>query len=103
MVYSGYARLELMGFRIRLGFVSEEEAYGGKLLRIDIPFKSGIVTEFYGSSSIYALTPISEEICINELGDNDPRPIKPMDYRLDDKRQHSGDDIERRGGDELLF
>jgi hypothetical protein len=84
MAYEGYARVELMGYRVRYGRVSEEEAYGAKMLRLDIPFESGEVTEYYGGSSVYALTPISEEMCRDELGKKDPRPVRPLQYRLTD-------------------
>lgn len=62
--YEGWAILELMGHRQRVGRVSEEEVYGGKMLRIDIPLADlggEVVTEFYGCSSVYSLRPISED------------------------------------------
>ncbi len=85
MAYEGYARLELMGHRSRYGLVSEEECFGIKMLRIDIPFPTGNVTEFYGGASIYALTPVSREIAIDRCT-GDPRPVRPLDYRVEDKR-----------------
>jgi hypothetical protein len=80
--YEGWAMLELMGHRQRVGRVQEVEMYGGKMLRIDIPLEGGDVTEFYSCASIYALRPLSEEVArdrVKELGD--PRPVRPVDYR----------------------
>jgi hypothetical protein len=56
------------------------------MLRIDIPFPSGIVTEYYGGSSLYALTPLTEEVCKDNIGNQDPRPVNPMAYRIEDRR-----------------
>jgi hypothetical protein len=83
--YEGWAFLELMGHRQRVGQVREVEMFGGKLLRIDIPCEGGDVTEFYGCSSIYALRPISEDIARERArAYGDPRPVKPLHYRLED-------------------
>ena len=94
--YEGFALLELMGHRQRVGYVREVEMFGGKLLRIDIPTEGGDVTEFYSAASIYALRPASEEICRDAAkGYGDPRPIKPVAYRLPrlaDHRFADGDD-----------
>jgi hypothetical protein len=64
--YEGWAMLEVMGHRQRVGWVQEVEMYGGKMLRIDIPLKGGDVTEFYSCASIYALRPLS---------------VRPVDFR----------------------
>src|SRR5580698_1089862 len=57
-----WAILELMG-HVRLGGkVSEEECFGAKMGRIEIPQADGsFVTQFFGGSSVYRLTPVSEE------------------------------------------
>lgn len=82
--YEGWASLELMGHRQRFGHVSEHEMYGGKLLRIDIPLPDGgVITEFYGVPSIYALRPVSEEVAREGASrQSDPRPVHPVAYRL---------------------
>jgi hypothetical protein len=86
--YEGWALLELMGHRQRVGRVSEVEAYGGKLLRIDIPAATEdgepFTTEFYGATSVYSLRPLSEAIARDHAKRNaDPRPIQPLEYRLE--------------------
>jgi hypothetical protein len=81
--YEGWAILELMGHRQRVGMVHEVEMFGGKLLRIDIPTEGGDVTEFYGCSSIYAMRPLSEEVARDYARRyGDPRPVRPIEYRL---------------------
>lgn len=92
--YEGWARLELMGHRSRVGQVREVELYGGKLLRIDIPIAGGaeFVTEFYGASAIYCMTPIAADVAKDYAERTaDPRPVKPMGYRLEDHRPQADD------------
>jgi hypothetical protein len=80
--FEGWAMLELMGHRQRMGFVREVEMFGGKLLRIDIPTDGGDVTEFYGIVSVYALRPAAEHV-VRDAAKNygDPRPVNPVDYQ----------------------
>lgn len=78
----GWALLELMGHRQRVGKAREEEVAGGLMLRIDVPIEGDdYVTEYYGASSIYALRPISEQVAKDHYAMHDPRPARPADYR----------------------
>lgn len=60
--YEGWAIVELMGHRVIAGKVSEASQYGASQLRVDVPGPDGttVVTQFYGGSAIYALTPCDE-------------------------------------------
>ncbi len=82
--FEGWAILELMGHRVRPGYVKEVEMAGGKMLRIDIPIAESHVTEFYGVSAVYSLRPATEEV-VRDTADRsygaDPRPTRPVDYR----------------------
>lgn len=62
--FEGWCILELMGHRRLAGMVQEVEIAGAGFLRIDIPAtpRTGAATQFYPPSSVYALTPTSEEI-----------------------------------------
>lgn len=56
-----WAVVEIFGHRRHAGRIREEERFGAKMLRIDVPtVKDGIATEwsthFYGGSSIFSLT-----------------------------------------------
>lgn len=75
-VYEGWAILELMGHRRLAGYVSEVEFAGGKFVRLDVPAGGSDastgpgrpslddvhVTQLYGASSVYCLTPTTEKI-----------------------------------------
>ena len=80
--FEGWAMLELMGHRQRVGFVREVEMAGTKMLRIDIPTEGGDVTEFYGGPSVYSLRPVSEQVARDAAKRyGDPRPVRPVEYR----------------------
>src|SRR5262245_46890507 len=56
-----WAVLELMGHVRTAGRVTEEERFGAKLGRIDVPTDAEkFVTMFFSGSSIYRLTPCDE-------------------------------------------
>ncbi len=90
--------LEIMGYRQRVGLAREEEIAGGKMLRIDIPVKNDgeeeetYVTEYYGTSSIYALRPVSEDVAREALKGVDPRPARPATYKPDTQLQDFTDE-----------
>ncbi|MBB3591702.1 hypothetical protein FHX08_002046 [Rhizobium sp. BK529] len=84
-VFESWAIVELMGHRKRPGYAKEVELAGGKMLRVDIPVSDGeSVTEFYGTSALYAIRPATEEV-VRDMAYRgygvDPRPIRPVDYR----------------------
>lgn len=54
--------LELMGHRKLGGLVSEENRFGKVMCRIDVPKGKGFVTQYYGGDSIYACSPVGEEV-----------------------------------------
>jgi hypothetical protein len=93
--YAGWALVEQMGFRKTVGKVAEVEQYGTKMLRLDIPHMNGTgaeewTTRFCGGPSLYQVTPLSEEVALDQLKQQgDARPVRPVDYRIED---HSSDD-----------
>lgn len=91
----GWVLLELMGHRQRVGMAREEYIGSGKMIRIDIPAgeDGDTVTEFYGTSAIYALRPISEEVARDHWSARDPRPVRPAEYRPASQiEHHDGED-----------
>lgn len=68
--------LELMG-HVRLGgFVTEETLFGTALGRIDIPGPNGArTTQYFGGSSIYRLTPTTEELATAVALHGQPEPV----------------------------
>lgn len=90
----GWVLLELMGHRQRVGQAREEQVAGGMMLRIDVATSDPevTVTEYYGSSSIYALRPISEEVAKDSARHTDPRPVRPASYQPQSELADMSDD-----------
>lgn len=60
-----WARVELMGHRQLHGFVTEVEAYGARMLRVDVPHpnpevSAPVFTQVYGGGALFCLTPLAE-------------------------------------------
>jgi hypothetical protein len=94
-----WAMVEIFGHRSHAGRVREEERFGSKMLRIDVPIKgdpvaNGWKTHYYGGSSIFSYTPTDED---SVMRSNKPYE-SPARYRLPAPRQD--DDI---GADEIDF
>lgn len=104
--YSGWALVEQMGFRQTVGKVCEVEQYGTKMLRLDIPTPEYVpqgefpepwtpeafTTRFLSGQSIYQVTPLSEAVALGMVKDQrDVRPVRPTDYRIEDKRRASNE------------
>jgi hypothetical protein len=75
--YEGWAIVELMGHRRLAGRVSQAEQYGVAMLRLDVPATEDAqaATQFYGGSSIYCVTPVSEEVARRVAESNSPAPV----------------------------
>lgn len=71
-----WAIVELMGY-VRLGgFVTEEEHFGAKVGRIDIPLVGGgTATQLFGGGSLYRLTYVTEEFARGVALHNQPEPV----------------------------
>jgi hypothetical protein len=74
--YDGWAILELLGHVRLAGRVTEESHFGVALGRIDIPASDGYTTQYFGGSSIYRLTPTTEEIARSVALQNQPAPVR---------------------------
>lgn len=74
--FEGWAVLELMGHRKLAGFVREVTVAGAGFLRLDVPGDGAdAVTQFYPPSSVYCLTPTSEEIARGLAKNMRPTPV----------------------------
>jgi hypothetical protein len=73
--FEQWAILELMGHVRLAGKVTEEEHFGAKLGRIDIPNGEGFTTQWFSGGSIYRLTPTTEEIARGVALRNQPEPV----------------------------
>lgn len=75
-----WARVEIFGHRQHVGRIAEVERFGAKMLRIDVPTHDPAVfaTHFYGGSSIFSITPTTEEAAREWVERYTPRPITPV-------------------------
>lgn len=96
-----YGILELMGHVRVAGRITEEERFGGKLGRIDIPDKDGgFTTQYFNAASIYRLTPTSEEAARAVALNCQPHPVhawelpKPALTHDRDNPTHESVDVE---------
>lgn len=80
--FDAWAIVELMGHRKLAGRVSEEQHFGVTMLRIDIPKKDGMVTQFYGGSAVYCITPTAEKLARAFAARTQPKPV--YSYELAD-------------------
>lgn len=101
IAYTGWAILSLMGHRQRVGIVGEAEMYGGKLLRIDVPSGEEMITEYYGTASIYSLEPINEDVAKKHIS-HDFRPVNPLSYREPTEEEIKAE-AERRARNQLSY
>jgi hypothetical protein len=60
--FEQWANVELMGHQRVVGRCTEEMIAGSPMLRVDIPDGETFTTSYFGSSAIYRLTVISEEV-----------------------------------------
>jgi hypothetical protein len=80
--------LELMGHVKLAGFITEEEHFGGKVGRIDIPAEDGkAITQYFGGHTLYRLTPVSEEVARAFAERNRPRPVYVYELALPAPRE----------------
>jgi hypothetical protein len=71
-----WAICELMGHRVCAGRLSEEERFGGKVGRVDVPDdKDGFVTVFFTPQSLYRLTVVTEEVARAKARDHRVAPV----------------------------
>lgn len=73
--------LELMGHVKVAGLITEEERFGSKVGRIDIPQGDVFVTQYFGGSSVYRLTPCTEEIARAIAKNVNHAPVYEWDLR----------------------
>lgn len=75
--FADWCIIELMGHQRIAGYVTEETIAGAALLRVDVPECPGhtAYTRYIGSSAVYALTPVSEEVARAAAASFRPRPV----------------------------
>jgi hypothetical protein len=100
-----WAIVEVFGHRKHAGRTREEERFGAKLLRIDIPNKGkpdeqGWTTIYYGGSSIFSFALATEDACLrfNKPFEAPARLTYRSDY--DHEQDHGNGEFETEAEDE---
>ena len=72
-----WAIVELMGHVKIAGYLTEEERFGAKMGRLEIPRADppGYTTQFFGGSSVYRITPTTEGIARKIAIGYQPAPV----------------------------
>lgn len=88
-----WAIVEIFGHRRHAGRMREEERFGAKMLRIDVPTrgdpeKNGWETHWYGGSAIFSLTLTDEDSVMRANKPYEP----PARYRLPPPRREEEED-----------
>ncbi len=95
-----WAIVEIFGHRRHAGRVREEERFGAKLLRIDVPTKgdpaaNGWETHWYGGASIFSYT-LTDETSVMRLNKGYEPPsrytLPPPDEHEDDFGESDGEE-----------
>jgi hypothetical protein len=62
--FEGFAIVEIMGHNTIAGYISEQVIAGAAMVRVDVPAceEQPAFTKFLGGSSIYGITPTTEDI-----------------------------------------
>jgi hypothetical protein len=83
--FDSWAVLELMGHVRMAGRVTEEERFGAKMGRIDLPKEGGFTTVYFGGGSVYRMTPTTEEIARAVAAGSQPEPVHRWDLPSPEK------------------
>lgn len=75
-INESWAIVELMGHIRMAGRLTEEERFGGKLGRLDVPGEDDtFTTVYFNSNSLYRLTVSTEAVARRVAEANRPRPV----------------------------
>ena len=76
--FDQWAIVDVMGHQRFIGRVSEQVVAGQGFIRVDVPKTNGSPawTKLLGASSIYAITPVSEEIALATPKRSRARPVE---------------------------
>lgn len=97
--------LELLGHLKLAGRVTEEERFGTKLGRIDIPMEDGsFVTRYFSGAAVYGMTPVTETVARQVAKGLSHYPVQPWGYpkqiTTNSYREDDDDDTDYREGDD---
>ena len=97
--FSEWCILELMGHRRLAGLVTEQQIAGHGFLRLDVPGEGDAwsASQWYSPTSVYCITPTTEEIARKLAAGNRPRPaarweLEPVKPQPDDGEDEDEDE-----------
>ena len=85
--FEQWAVLEIMGHQTYAGLLSEQVIGGASFVRIDVPDPDGDFTKLFGASSIYCITPTSEEFARAVAARHKSKPVNLYMPELHPPRQ----------------
>lgn len=82
-VFEGWYIVEQMGHKKLAGFVREATIAGAGFLRVDVPAsdEQPAVTQFLRPDTIYAITPVAEELARRVARRYRPEPVHAYEVR----------------------
>ena len=80
-----WAIVSLMGHKTIAGRLSEEERFGSKLGRLDVPDGDTFATVYFGGQSVYSIEVVTEEVARAKAQDHTLRPVDT--WRVPDGEQ----------------
>jgi len=93
--FEEWAIVELMGHRRLGGKVTEAELFGTSMLRLDI-YDTGSadpkITQLYGGSAVYCVTPTTEAIARKVGAESMPRPVSRYELERASRPEPGADD-----------
>jgi hypothetical protein len=81
-IFEAWAIVEIFGHQRYAGRVTEENLFGSKLCRIDVPATNGFqaFTKFFGHASIFSLTVVAEDVARKAAEAMGSRPLDVVHY-----------------------
>jgi len=76
-----WAIVEIMGHNKIAGILTEEEKFGSKLGRVEIPQPDGsYCTQYFGGGSVYRIHIVTEEVARQAAKISRPAPLNSWDF-----------------------
>jgi hypothetical protein len=87
-VFEGWYIVEQMGHKKLAGYVREATIAGAGFLRVDVPASEGspAVTQFLRPDTIYAITPVAEELARRVARRYRPEPVHAFEVKEEPAR-----------------